>query len=101
MSVPSFMLHTPCSEVDPDDMFPKSSDTAGVKFAKDTCAPCPFQAECLEWALDPASRCVFGVFGALTGDERKEMIKERNLGNAVRPDYGKLPPKSQRIPAAA
>lgn len=100
-SAPTFMLGSPCSRIDPEIMFPASCDTAGIELAKQTCGRCKFRVECQEWALDPASRCDAGVFGALSEDERKALIKDRNLGKAVRLHYGKLPPKPKRIPAVA
>ncbi len=97
-STPSFMLGAPCSRIDPEFMFPMPTDVAGIEGAKAICGPCPARTECLEWALDPARRCDFGVFGGLTEDERRGMAKAR--GKALRLYYGRVPAKSQRISAA-
>ncbi|MFD0352991.1 WhiB family transcriptional regulator [Streptomyces sp. NPDC127110] len=102
MSVPVFMLTAPCSQIDdPDGMFPHPSDLLAVKEAKATCEKCPFLAECLEWALDPASRCAYGVFGGKSPGRRKKLIKDRKLGKPVRPDYGPRRPADRRTPNAA
>ncbi|MFD7764091.1 WhiB family transcriptional regulator [Streptomyces microflavus] len=96
----STMADSLCAQFDLDAMFPAPTDLLGIAFAKQTCGECPARAECLEWALDPASRCNFGVFGGLTAEERRELIRQRNLGNADRLDYGKFPPKKARIAPA-
>ncbi|KIF04166.1 hypothetical protein PL81_20370 [Streptomyces sp. RSD-27] len=101
MSIPVFMREAPCSRIDPELMFPAPSDLAKIEEAKSTCAECPFQIECLEWALDPASRCVFGVFGGKTEAQRKALVKKRKLGKPLRPDYGPRPAADRRIPASA
>ncbi|WP_167455553.1 WhiB family transcriptional regulator [Streptomyces tirandamycinicus] len=101
MSTPTFMLEAPCSRIDPEIMFPNPRDAKGIKLAKSTCGRCPFTAQCLERSLDPATRCDSGVFGGLTEDERKKLIRTRKLGRAVPINYGPIPPKSRRMKVAA
>ncbi|MEU6632802.1 WhiB family transcriptional regulator [Streptomyces parvus] len=101
MSAPTGLSDSLCSQFDLDAMFPEPTDVLGITFAKQTCGLCPAQAECLEWALDPASRCNYGIFGGLTAEERRELIRDRKLGNAHRLDYGKFSPKQIRIAPAA
>ncbi|RSS95061.1 WhiB family transcriptional regulator [Streptomyces sp. WAC05292] len=101
MSTPLFMLDAPCSRIDPEVMFPAPSDALGLKIATTTCGRCSFQAECLNWALAPASRCDYGVFGGLSEDDRRALVKERKLGTADRSYYGPRPRADRRIPAAA
>ncbi|MER6232563.1 WhiB family transcriptional regulator [[Kitasatospora] papulosa] len=100
--IPSFIAESPCSRTDPEAMFPAKTDSVAIAFAKErVCGTCDFREQCLEWALNPFSRSECGIFGGLTGDERKELVKERGLGKAVRLNYGTFPPKSKRLSAAA
>lgn len=101
MSTPAFMIDSPCSRTDPEAMFPDTGDSKGIAFAKQTCGGCFARSECLEWAIAPASRANFGVWGGLTEDERRTLIRQQQRGRAERIDYGPLPPKSQRFAAAA
>ncbi|MGW0763673.1 WhiB family transcriptional regulator [Streptomyces sp. NPDC002814] len=95
------MTGSPCSRIDPESMFPAPSDASGIEFAKrQVCGACHFRAECLEWALNPLSRCDYGIFGGLTADERKKLVKTRRLGKAARLNYGPFPPKDKRLTAA-
>ncbi|MEV0487337.1 WhiB family transcriptional regulator [Streptomyces sp. NPDC050508] len=95
------MIDSPCSRTDPEAMFPKADDTDGIAFAKRTCGECFARTECLEWAIAPASRANFGVWGGLTETERRTLIRQQQRGRADRIDYGPLPPKKQRFTAAA
>jgi WhiB family redox-sensing transcriptional regulator len=101
MSTPAFMIDSPCSRTDPEAMFPDTGDAAGIVFAKRTCGQCSVRTECLEWALAPASRANFGVWGGLSEDERRELIRKQKRGRAERINYGPLPPKKHRFAAAA
>ncbi|MET9528138.1 WhiB family transcriptional regulator [Streptomyces coeruleorubidus] len=96
------MTESPCSRIDPEVMFPHPSDVSGIEFAKQqVCGACHVRAECLEWALNQFSRSDYGIFGGLTEDERKELVKSRQLGKAERLNYGSFPPKNKRLTAAA
>ncbi|MEU0857435.1 WhiB family transcriptional regulator [Streptomyces griseofuscus] len=94
------MVDSPCSRVDPEVMFPAPSSLVEVTVAKSLCRACPFRNECLEWALSPASRCDYGIFGGLTEDERKALVKAKKLGKAQRINYGPIPPRAKRLLAA-
>lgn len=63
-----------CRDEDPELFFPVSEVGPGarqVEQAKAVCARCPVQRECLEFALD--NGLGDGVFGGLTGDERRKL----------------------------
>ncbi|PRH80571.1 WhiB family transcriptional regulator [Streptomyces solincola] len=100
--IPAFMTESPCSRIDPEAMFPAPSDTAAITFAKEqVCGTCHFRAQCLEWAISPFSRSEYGIFGGHTEEERRDLVKARKLAKPVRLNYGPLPPKHQRLSAAA
>lgn len=44
--------------------------------AKKICGSCPIREECLEHAL--TNRIEFGVWGALTADERRKLRRKRS-----------------------
>jgi hypothetical protein len=97
-----FMIESPCSSIDPEAMFPDPSDISGIEFAKkQVCGACEHQASCLEWALDRFSRSEYGIFGGHTAEERKELVKNWQLGKAARLNYGPIPAKDKRLTAAA
>lgn len=64
-----------CAESDPE-LF-HATDKAGIEAAKEVCAGCPVRVKCLDWTLriegDAGRTYRFGVFGALTGDERAKI----------------------------
>lgn len=53
--------------------FPTSA--SGVGTATAVCAVCPVREECLEYAI--ATRQPDGVWGGLTGDERRRLLRRR------------------------
>lgn len=96
--IPDFMTESPCSRLDPEAMFPAPSNTDAIDFAKQqVCGDCTFRLQCLEWALNPQSRCEYGIFGGHTAAERRYLIKERKLAKTARLDYGTFPPKHKRL----
>ncbi|MFD4933442.1 WhiB family transcriptional regulator [Streptomyces virginiae] len=101
MKAPAHTPQAACAQVDTEDMFPDPSDRPGIEAALATCQRCPLEAECLEWALAPASRCNFGVFGGKTEQQRRALVRKRKLGKPTRPDYGPRPPANRRVPATA
>ncbi|MFJ5142939.1 WhiB family transcriptional regulator [Streptomyces sp. NPDC088707] len=91
----------PCSAVDPNFWFPDAADVQGIADAKKVCQQCPGREACLERALSAEGRVAEGIAGGLTGDERRALIEERQLGKALPYNVGPIPPKRQRIPAAS
>lgn len=65
---------TPCQTSDPDLFFPGNY---GLKYhrqiaeAKAACAECPFQVQCLEWALSRSD--LDGIWAGTTPIERSRM----------------------------
>jgi WhiB family redox-sensing transcriptional regulator len=72
-------LEAACIGEDIDLFFPITDNDAGP--AKAICATCPVREACLEWAM--ASRQEDGVWGGLTGDERRRLRRRRRT--AARP----------------
>lgn len=60
-----------CADLpDPDLMF---AEREGLQEkAKQICRPCPFREQCAAWALE--HRQVYGVWGAISADERRRQI---------------------------
>ncbi|MGW7090126.1 WhiB family transcriptional regulator [Streptomyces sp. NPDC054871] len=100
MSTPAFMLESPCARIDPEAMFPEAGDAKAIAFAKRTCRDCFARTACLEWALTPATRANFGIWGGLDEDERRELIRRQKRGPAARISYGPRPPLARRHTAA-
>lgn len=67
---PEWHREAACKDVpDPDIFYPERGHTGAE--AKAICKACPVRAVCLEWALDTGEP--YGVWGALTARERKEL----------------------------
>jgi WhiB family transcriptional regulator, redox-sensing transcriptional regulator len=67
-----------CAGEPPDDFFPIGHGEVAqrqAERAKDICARCPVQQECLSWALSSDIR--EGVFGGLDEDERRALAARR------------------------
>jgi WhiB family redox-sensing transcriptional regulator len=70
--MPEFMMRgprTPCAD-DPDLHNHGKHGEAGAeldRWAKQVCRPCPFRAQCKQWAIDNDQR---GVWGGTTYRER-------------------------------
>ena len=63
-----------CASVDPELWF---SDTpTGRRTATNLCKQCPFQAECLEYALHWS---VFGIWGGTTPKQRQVIRRKRKI----------------------
>ncbi|MFB8025900.1 MULTISPECIES: WhiB family transcriptional regulator [unclassified Streptomyces] len=97
------MLDAPCSRIDMELHFPRKTNLRGIEAAKRNCNSCEFVSECLEWVLQPASRCDYGVFGGKSEDERKAIVKARDLGKAWDPVHGakQTRPRKSRSSASA
>jgi len=59
--------------LDPDVFFPVSEEDA--ERAKEICAACAVQQQCLEFAL--ASRESEGIWGGATEKERRRILRQR------------------------
>lgn len=77
IQLPPWMAEAVCASVDPAIFF---SDAKGSspRRAKEVCAVCPVQRECLEYALDweaSPDGAVYpsGVYGGLTPHERRPL----------------------------
>ena len=64
-----------CRHRPPSLFFP--SDGAGVEIAKQVCAGCPVQEECLEYALE--HRIDHGVWGGASERQRRRILKRRRV----------------------
>ena len=62
-----------CRQVDPELWFPGEGDNP--RNAKRICARCPVRDACLEYALTHDER--FGVWGGLSGRERRALSRGR------------------------
>ena len=63
-----------CAQVDPEAFFPEKG--ASPRAAKRVCTECPVRTQCLEYALANGER--FGVWGGLSEQERRKLMRERN-----------------------
>lgn len=75
---PAWMDRGACLDEPPDLFFPaRGEDT---RPGKAICHTCPFEAECLAYALDNAER--WGIWGGTSERERRQMRAERNRRSA-------------------
>lgn len=85
----------PC-RYEPNVFFPKAGDAAAVRRARELCADCHFQPDCLRYAL---AHDLYGIWGGATQQERQTYQKDRGItpipvlvhGNARRPAAGRTP----------
>lgn len=61
--------HALCAETDPEAFFPEKGGSA--REAKELCAACAAQVQCLDYALTNDER--FGVWGGLSERERRRL----------------------------
>ncbi|HCA87553.1 MAG TPA: hypothetical protein DEQ61_20040 [Streptomyces sp.] len=71
-----------CREVDPEIMFPESSQTA-IDEAKQLCARCPVIDACSEWAITTGEQ--FGIWGGMDQGQRAKARRERGFTAARTP----------------
>lgn len=77
----SALSEAACRGEDPELFFPVTETGPGARQAaraKAVCARCPVTSACLAYALD--NGLAHGVFGGLTGSERRRPI---HVGNAA------------------
>ena len=68
-----------CRNADPELFFPTSVSADQIQAAKDVCAACPVQEECLRWALNAGADADYGVWGGLDERERRQLRRGRPL----------------------
>lgn len=64
-----------CLDYAPELWFPETAGRNALVAARRVCAGCPVRAACLEYALTH-QEC--GVWGGLSEDERREILKRRS-----------------------
>lgn len=75
----TWRLEGTCRDIDPEMWFPKSSNSAQARQAKETCKQCPVLDQCLKEAVEQGIE--FGVWGATTyADRRRLGIKKKQGG---------------------
>jgi WhiB family redox-sensing transcriptional regulator len=78
---PDFLEGTPpCSGADPDAYFPEKgnsgSTTREIQMAKSICKTCPYQSQCLDWAINNHE---LGIWGGTTERERRSIRRSRRV----------------------
>lgn len=66
-----------CAQVGGDSFHPDRGGRAAVAKAKSICLQCDVRVQCLEWALDIGDP--HGVWGGLTADERRTLMRQRKV----------------------
>lgn len=65
-----------CRWVEPELFYPTSESDADAQPAKQVCSSCPVRQPCLDYAL--ATREFEGIWGGLTGAERRALDQRRH-----------------------
>jgi WhiB family redox-sensing transcriptional regulator len=92
----AWLREAACAAADPDLFFPDDSRSA-ARAAKEVCAGCPVQPDCLEYSLAAGEE--FGVWGGLTEKERHNLLRaDRANPTGQRGQRGQA---SSRPPGAA
>lgn len=65
---PAWMARAACRGMPIELFFPERG--ASTKEAKATCAGCPVQTDCLDYALEIGERNITGVWGGTSGREK-------------------------------
>jgi WhiB family redox-sensing transcriptional regulator len=63
-----------CAQVSPEFFFPEKGEGDLVRVARQICARCPVQAECLDHALEHEEK--FGIWGGMGPVKRKKLRKQ-------------------------
>lgn len=70
----------PCSGADPEAYFPEKGNSGStlreVQMAKSICKTCPYQAPCLDWAVNNHE---LGIWGGTTERERRTIRRSRRV----------------------
>lgn len=85
----NWRLRAACRDEDPELFFPAAVNDTGLHqvqtdAAKQVCARCDVQQQCLTWSLD--NEVTEGVFGGTSEVERQDMIRVRSRGSRKRRD---------------
>jgi len=70
---PAWRDFAACMTVGPEPFFPEKGDWAMSRQAKAICATCPVTSDCLTYAFRIGAD--FGIFGGLTAEERRVMLR--------------------------
>lgn len=77
-----------CAEVGSEPFFPNGDGDAKYDTARDICAACPVQVQCLQEALVPLPGFSYGAFGMWAGttptERRKMFWTSRSEGSRLR-----------------
>ena len=65
--------HAACRGLDTNMFFPERGDHHGVEAARQVCMSCPVRTECGEYALGFPDYAMPGIWGGLSGRQRREM----------------------------
>ena len=68
-----------CRGLDINLFFPGPGEMAKIRVAREYCATCPVQLECLEYALHFPDRDLPGIYGGTTELERRHIRKRRKI----------------------
>jgi WhiB family transcriptional regulator, redox-sensing transcriptional regulator len=74
----SWVERAACRTADPELFFPLSGHGPGaqqIEQARAVCARCAIRAACLDWSVTNA--VVYGVWGGLSEDERRSLVRQR------------------------
>jgi WhiB family transcriptional regulator, redox-sensing transcriptional regulator len=69
--LPEWHLDAACRGMDPSLFFPNRGES--TRIAKQTCAKCPVQPECLDWAVSEVEPA--GIWGGLGERDRRQVRK--------------------------
>lgn len=71
-----------CQDADLDIFFPSvKGSSREARAAKQICADCPVQAECLDYALAHGEK--YGIWGGTTEKERRRLARDRAARRAA------------------
>ena len=60
-----------CAQSDPERWFPEQGGS--TQLAKEICASCPVQVQCLEYAME--NDLCDGIYGGLTAKDRRRLLR--------------------------
>lgn len=77
-----------CKGMDISLFFPRRGEVLKIREAKKICLKCPVIEECREYSFHIAGEFdTVGIFGGLTADNRKQMLKEMGVKVSHRQAY--------------
>ena len=96
MWITDWTARAACKGTDPDELFVQG---AAQNRAKLICRGCPVRTECLADALD--NRIEFGVWGGMTEEERRRLLRRNRRAGVPVHSHGPAVPVPVQVPAAA